>query len=361
MRIALLNLPFDNNFGGSLQRYALVKVLQAMGHEVIHINLIENYHLPWWKVPYSYPKRILRRYIFRKSDRIFIEKYFNKQLRMNSVLMQEFYKKYIPHTDVVVDIQGVKRVCAAHFDAYIVGSDQVWRKNMTRQIGLANYLFKFVTDVKAKRIAYAVSLGTDKNELTESEIVNLTKLYKKFNAVSVREVSALKLLRQYGWNSPQAITALDPTLLLSVDDYLKLMRYSEKSSTTSSEIYCYILDMTEQKRMFIEEKSCQLQKNYKIINLDGFNKISVEDWLTNIYEAEVVITDSYHGTVFSILFNKPFLFLGNEKRGNTRIQSLFQSLEIEPDATLFLDWSRINQKIYGLRKEAECFLMKALE
>ena len=66
MKIALLNLPFDNNYGGNLQRYALIKVLQGMGHEVEHINLQCHYSLPLYKYPYSIPKRMIKKYLLGK-------------------------------------------------------------------------------------------------------------------------------------------------------------------------------------------------------------------------------------------------------------------------------------------------------
>ena len=91
MKIALLNLPFDNNYGGNLQRYALIKVLQGMGHEVEHINLHCSYSLPWYKYPYSIPKRIIKKYLLGKKDEVvFLEKKLEEDMKQRLYLASRF-------------------------------------------------------------------------------------------------------------------------------------------------------------------------------------------------------------------------------------------------------------------------------
>ncbi|WP_330940963.1 polysaccharide pyruvyl transferase family protein [Bacteroides sp. MSB163] len=360
MKIALLNLPFDNNYGGNLQRYALVKVLQYMGHDVVHIYLRTVYFLPWYLKPYSYLKRIIKKYIFRQDICILYEKYQNAEIDKSCEMVLPFYDHYIPHTTPVRSIKEIKQICKNGFDAYIVGSDQVWRKSMTTALGIKNYFFKFLDDNGAKRIAYAVSMDTSCCEFNNSDIRCLSKLYAKFDAVSVREVSALKQLNIYGWNTVKAEVTLDPTLLLSVDNYLMLVNSGATVNLTSDKIFAYVLDQTSDKLKIVKEKAKSMDSDYFLFGIET-SDTTIEQWLNNIYHSKFVITDSYHGTVFSILFNKPFMFIGNERRGNFRIESLFSLLEIENTDNCMFEWQKYNDKISELQKKSFRFLHNALK
>ena len=168
MKIALLNLPYDNNYGGNLQRYALMKVLQDMGHDVTHLNLRFHYHLPWYKVPYSYTKRIILKYVLGRDVRINQEKYSREQYQERCAITESFYQKYIKHTEPLYKLSELKKY--TDFDAYVVGSDQVWRKKIANKYLPTMFLDFLPKDSKAKRIAYGVSLGVAENELSEEEI-----------------------------------------------------------------------------------------------------------------------------------------------------------------------------------------------
>lgn len=345
MKIALLNLPVDNNYGGHLQRFALITFLKRMGFNVIHINLVSKSQLIWYKKIYSYTKRFILKYFFNKNIPILLEKKINEQNLIKNKLSNNFYNKYIPHTSPVYNLKDIKSICQNDFDAYIVGSDQVWRKSMTSQIGLENYFLKFIKDKNVKRIAYAVSLGQEQNELTKKDLKILSPLYQKFNGVSVREIDALYKFKDYEWNNPKPVLAIDPTLLLHREEYMELIKKSQTVSQTDKKIYCYILDYNQNVENKIATIALNKGLSYIIQGLNTTNIVSIEQWLRNIKDAHMIITDSYHGTVFSIIFNKPFIFLGNNKRGNARIQSLFQLFEIKEEDTLNLRWDKIQIKI----------------
>ena len=320
MKIALLNLPFDNNYGGNLQRYALIKVLQGMGHEVEHINLQCHYSLPWYKYPYSIPKRMIKKYLLGQNDvDIWMEYHKNNLRKVIDANALKFYKEYIPHTQEVENIKQIKRLMELNcYDAVIVGSDQVWRKCMTYNIGCENYFLKFVPD-EIKKIAYSVSMGTDVNEYNRKEIKNLSKLYSRFDAVSVREESALSMFCKNGWVLPKAEWTLDPTLLLKVDDYVALIKSNnEVKDITLGKVFSYVLDMNDGIKQELEKCG----KPFVVMGLKDAGNVSIEQWLNNIRCSDMVITDSYHGVVFSIIFGKEFKYMGNIKRGNDRIASL---------------------------------------
>lgn len=356
MKIALLNLPFDNNYGGNLQRYALIKVLQNYGHDVEHINLKFRYTLPWYKIPYSYSKRLFIKIFKDKAQPFFIERGQNKQKEYCEYNANIFYNKYIPHTDTVYTIQQIKdSIDGAHFEAVIVGSDQVWRKSMTGSIGFENFFLKFVGDDTVK-IAYSVSLGSSHCEYTSKEVKKIKELYGRFEAVSVREKSALDIFSHNEWNMPEAVWTLDPTLLLSQNDYNELIKKSNVADLTNGKIFCYSLDMNDNIKSELDKYGLDYVKN----DLHTSGTVSIEQWLNNIKQSQMVITDSYHGVVFSIIYNKPFRFMGNARRGNDRIDSLFTMLGIDGNNTLDCDWNVINERICKLKEKSLSFLMAGL-
>lgn len=360
MKIALLNLPLDNNYGGNLQRYALMTVLNNMGHDVTHINLRIRFKLPWYKKPYSYSKRILNRYILRKSNIIiFKEQHDKEQNEIKTTKTREFYNKYIKHTEICYSINDIIKQTNGRFDAFIVGSDQVWRREMTGQIGLKNYFLGFVGD-KVKKIAYAVSLGVDNNNLSKKEINTLSTLYNRFQAVSVREDLALQSFDNYIWRQPKAELTLDPTLLLGKENYDLLISKTTVSNLTSGKMFCYVLEPSSFSKQTIIKYSKSFNLEYEEMGLNGSDNISIEQWLNNIRQAKIVITDSYHGVVFSIIYNRPFLFLGNQLRGNARVESLFRTLGINQSEGLVNPSNIDNAKFKEMQTKSLNFLLRNL-
>ena len=353
MNIALLNLPFDANFGGNLQRYALITILKKEGHNIEHINLRNNYHLPWYKYPFSYTKRIIKKIFLNSKMPIRIEQYSKKKNLEKNKKAEAFYQKYIPHTKEITQKRDLYKLPL--YDAYIVGSDQVWRKTMTKQFGISTFFFDFVKTPSTIKMAYAVSLGSDRNELTPKEIRHMKSLYKQFNSVSVRETSAIQLFEKYKWDFPQAIQVLDPTLLLTKDDYINLIN-TNKTEPCPGNLFCYILDFNKEKEKIIQKIASQQDLKPFIIQLDG--NTSIEQWLRSFQDAQYIITDSYHGLVFSIIFNKPFTLIQNEKRGNARFDSLLKILDIPTDNNI--NWTEINANIQREREKALLFIKKSL-
>lgn len=355
MKIALLNLPYDNNYGGNLQRYALMKVLQDMGHDVTHLNLRFHYYLPWYKMPYTFTKRIILKYIFGRDLKINQERYSQQEYETKCAVTEPFYQKYIKHTDPITELKQLKQY--QNFDAYIVGSDQVWRKRIAKKYLQSMFLDFLPCDTKVRRIAYGVSLGVAENELSKDEIKQLSDLYRLFNAVSVREDSALELFKTYGWNQPQAVQVLDPTMLLRKEDYLRLI---ELGNTVPSDgnLFCYILDKTDEKRAFISQKVEELHLNPFELGLD--KPTSIEQWLRSFVDAEYIITDSYHGLVFAIIFNKPFYLIKNEFRGNARFDSILRLLSDNKSTNNYsvvsLNQNLCTQRLHSLKRLKEVII-----
>lgn len=340
MKIALLNLPYDNNYGGNLQRYALMKVLTDMGHEVTHINLRSIYRLPYYIAPYCYAKRFVQKYILGKDVRIDIENYNNRIRKQRSSETDKFYNKYIKHTEPCFNVKGIIKLTKGKFDAFVVGSDQVWRKDMIKSLGIQTFFLGFTKGWNVKRIAYGISVGTDNPGYSKKELCQLTPLYRDFDSVTVRESCLIDVFNEYGWNDPQPSNVLDPTLLLDSNTYDNLISAADTNSITDNKIYCYVLDRTPELLSRIDLKSKELGCEYVIHDLDDIdNPVSIEQWLRNIRDSRYVITDSYHGTVFSIIFNRPFEFCGNTRRGNARVNELLKKLHIKKTTDTISDCS----------------------
>lgn len=204
--------------------------------------------------------------------------------------------------------------------------------------------FPFLGDTKIKRFSYAASFGVNSCEYTLDQRRTCSLLLKKFCAVSVREFSAINICRNYF--GVEAEQVLDPTLLLSVDDYKSLIR-KENTETSKGNMLVYILDRTKEKINLAEkiarDKGLQLlwldspDEQNEDSGLKEHVKISVERWLRSFDDAEFVLTDSFHGCVFSIIFKKQFIVLGNRERGLDRFDSLLTLLSLRNRLICSLD------------------------
>ena len=352
MKIALLNLPIDDNYGGNLQRFALVKVLQDMRHDVTHLQTMRKIHLVNWRLPLVFVKRFVLRVFFGKKIHIWVEKYAQENAIENYNRIKPFYDKYVKHTEAITNYTAIKNY--DFFDAYIVGSDQAWRQKIVQPFPLKMFLWDFIK-APAKKIAYAVSLGNSEPELDYATAGCLKKYYDQFKAVSVREKSAINILNKYGWTNPKAEWLVDPTMLLRKEDYLEVVNNAE-TTRMDGDIFCYILDPAKEKMECID--NIAKEKNMKPF-VTGLHKLSIEQWLRNFADAKYIITDSYHGLVFSMIFNKPVKLFFNEFRGNARFESLFELLGISTSQKEF-NWLYINEVIATERQKAIRWLKNAL-
>ena len=352
-RIALLNLAIDDNYGGNLQRYALVRVLQNMGCDVTHLLIMRKWTLWRIKTPVAIIKRLIERFILGKTKSIFIEREYNKRYIASYNRISSFYERYIKHTAPIYSFSSLKK--NKDFDIYIVGSDQVWRERMVRPFPMKAFFLPFVPRQK-KIIAYAVSLGTSDKEFDYRQRSCLKKYYERFQCVSVREISARNILLDYGWENPKAEWLVDPTFLLRKDDYIELVNSAE-TSQMDGKMFCYILDSTKEKMDYIAQVA--EKKNLKPF-VTGLHEISIEQWLRNFVDAEYIVTDSYHGFVFSMIFNKPVKLFFNDVRGNARFESLFSLLNLSINQEIY-DWVQINKILSVERQKAVDWLRNALE
>ena len=356
MRIGVLTLQLHNNFGGILQAYALQKVLKDFGHNVVLIDKSRYVSLgPWYKRYPIYTKRGINRFIFGKNIIVKADIEQNRLLKTIAKYTEPFIEKYI-RRGYTKDFSNIREM---DFDVLIVGSDQVWRPKYFFS-KIENAYLEFAKEWRIKRIAYAASFGTEEWEYTEEQTNNCATQLKKFNAVSVRESSAVQLCNDnFG---VKAEHVLDPTMLLLKEDYIKLFK-DYNAAQSDGNLFCYILDEGEEKKSIVDcvvkEKGLQpfyVNSRYEDLDAPLEERIQqpIEKWLRAFYDAEFVITDSFHACVFSIIFNKPFIVYGNKERGMARFESLLTLFELEERIVSTkeeaikaisepIDWEKVNE------------------
>lgn len=328
MRIVIRTLPLHNNYGGVLQNFALQKALQRLHHTVETLDTgIES--CPWWIYCLSWLKTFFLLFTPKRRPFARIKK---KEKRLEN--FELFVKSNLKTIELAED-KGEKRKSIAEADAIVVGSDQVWRPKYSNNIYEA-----FLRDVKKKsikRVAYAASFGVNEWEYTAKQTRVCSALAKKFDFISVREKSGVKLCKEH--LGVDATWVLDPTLLLDKLDYLDLC----KNVPESSEKYlaAYVLGINENVKRECEEKAKERGLILKMFSADSNASYTIPEWLAMFRDASYVVTDSFHGTVFSIIFGKEFRCIYNETRGAARFESLlnlYNSGKLEEMRQFSLNW-----------------------
>ena len=365
MKIAVLTMTFNNNYGGYLQAYSLMETLKNLGHEpeLLFVQLENNDFKTKVK---KYIKKYLLSFVFKKYERDRYQKIIEKNTNY-------FSDKYIvPRTEKIYSSEDFIKY-ADNYDAYIVGSDQIWRPTMYKFIDQA--FFGFVKNNNTILLSYAASFGVDKWEYTEEQTIRFKKEINRFKHVSVREDSGVSLCKEYF--GLEAIHLLDPTMLLGIEDYRKIIK-EENEPNLDGGLLSYILDKTDDKQYLenlvskefeLKPYSVNVKSNEAETKLEDKIYPTVTSWLKGFDNAKYVITDSFHGCLFAILFNKPFIVYGNEKRGMARFDSLLKIFGLEDrlilkkeDITIEkikkeITWNDVNEKLDKYKIISKDFLI----
>lgn len=376
MKIGILTQPLWFNYGGLLQNYALQKVLQRMGHEVYTID-----RQPDMKYSYSpihmagYIVRLIKRYIFFNKN---IKTSWNPNVSKSTFMYisqntLEFVKNNITTTCPVSSSQLSEIAARYMFDAYVVGSDQVWIPSYYPEA-----FIPFDSRVGVKKIFYAASSGDE--SWMDSEMIreSALKMLSGFCGISVREKSLQKRFNEISKLECEHVS--DPTLLLDREDYINLL---DENSEYTDHIFTYILDTNDFKQRIIEavEECLKLDvhsgtptlsyNNAQKTDIDEAVFAPVESWLQHYYNASFVVTDSFHGTVFSLIFNKQFLVIGNRERGLDRFTSLLDDYglsnrivtsldEVKELVNTTIDFNTVNRKMREKKIKSLDFLTNSL-
>lgn len=382
MKIGILTLPLHTNYGGILQAYALQTVLQRMGHEVKVIQKTRRNLDAKNPSHLVYLKAIVSKYIFRRNISIRVKKskrqYIEKWIKEDKIVRQNtwpFIQRYIH----LREIDGFCQLNENEFDALIVGSDQIWRKQYignTLCSEVTNAFLGFAKTWRVKRLSYAASFGVDRWEFGKWETYKIRELIKRFDAVSVREESGVSLCMQ-NLKYPSAIQMPDPTFLLELSDYWRLIEDKPKNNGT---LHSYILDDTEEKKQFVVSIAHERGLIINMTNsktddwsypLEDRIQPPLENWLCAFRDSDFVISDSFHACVFSIIFRKQFLVIGNPKRGMARFETLLKYFGLEnhliSDINSYdfkkyaeIDYNNIEENLNTLRTKGLNYLLSNL-
>ena len=342
MKIALLTIWHVGNYGAEMQTYATVKALNSLGHEVKVID----YRL-------NEPQRIIDKLI---SKVLFITPAYQK--------FRRFWKSNIPALSHLKNSTDLKDKLG-DFDAYMVGSDQVWNPNITKD-KCFDFFLSFVPENKYC-VSYASSFGISSwkfdKELTERVSVELSK----FQKISCRERDGVNILKDVF--DINATFVCDPTLLF--EGYPELIGNIQENN---SFVY-YPLSVDKEMESFCKEVATSLHLEFIHNNpqttwMNGrvWNRLSIDSWIRNFAQAKFVTTQSFHGTAFSIIYKKQFftIYQGSKVSRISNLlkelgieDRLFPSVEAARSAKPWLkpiNYEEVNERLMKLRKKSWDFL-----
>lgn len=334
-RVLVRTLALGNgNYGGILQAFALQKILSRMGASVdtdtsvpptiagCMFRLLHPVKQQFTKVPW------LRQEAERASNWR-LEEFVARE--MSTVRLYRFRKR--PRSWIV-----------RQYDTFIAGSDQVWRPAYAR---VQSYLFDFLPEeFPGRRFSYAASFGTD--NLTSGDtalLATATEYARRLNVVSVRESGGVQIAQSV-WGV-KALQHLDPTMLLDVSEYEQLIEAAlpDQSARTNFGIVAYVLDrdsfvdsVISKAEQVLNSATTDLSPRRPATAIEyrkspeKFDKASIPEWLSAIKSCSLLITDSFHGCVFAILFGVPFIVVPNHQRGQSRFDSLLSLFGLEDRA-----------------------------
>ena len=244
-----------------------------------------------------------------------------------------FLKKY---TNCVVIKNNFSEIKKNEYDLLMVNSDQTWRKFSIHFHDIA--FLKFAQNWKIPKFVYGASLGYSDWRLSEEDDKMGKNLLRQFSGISVREKGSVGLVEAHFGIKP--IFVLDPTLLIDKRYYLKIIKNFKINNSKIPYIFIYILRKENNIKKYIRYASEQLK--YRIVKVELEEIYSVEKFIYGIYNCKAVITNSYHGTLFSIIFNKPFVSFIAKNSAKERFISLKDTLKIKNRIFEYNEFPNIN-------------------
>ncbi len=337
MRIGIMTFWWSNdNYGQLLQCYALQKYLRDAGHEAYLIRYRDMERSPLWKR------------IVKGLNPYLLYKYLLYNIRRNKIMLEQsnnnrgfdqFREQYLVQSEKLYHSYQELKDSPPEADCYVVGSDQVWNFSLLPKARVNTIIHAYMLDFgppETKRVSYAASWSVD--SLSSRLVDEIQPLLQRFSYVSVREERGIELCRQCGYERAELVC--DPTLLLDADAYRTL--YQSENVQKREEKYLLLYMLNNQcgfdiQKVYDFARGRGLEVVYVTGNgvLDKRDKCfaTIPEWLYLIDNAEYVVTNSFHCCVFSALLGRRFgvvRLTGKLAGMNTRLESLFKQLELEP-------------------------------
>lgn len=317
MKVGIITFHRAVNYGAVLQAYALQQAIKKTGNdaEILDYRCTEVERAASPLLGFRDGEKIknaIMKLLFRMKKNISFYVFMRKYMKLSS--------KAKSHSDL--------KKLSNNYDAFFTGSDQVWNYGCA---GNDDAFFLTFVNEGHKKNAYAASFGTEK--LFDGDPFNYRTLLSDFNSISVREKSGVNIVKNESGRNAEV--TLDPTLLLTKKEWEPVI-----GKCPSKKKYIFVYYIRESKELLNYANELSKRTGYKIVNaknsIEFFLKCSPSDFLAWIYYAEFFVTNSFHGTVFSLLFNKKFAIeLDNGKSVNNRSKELLELVNV--DRTLSLD------------------------
>lgn len=340
MKVGIITITDNNNYGNRLQNYALEKVLFDMNVDVKTI----------WDKKYAKKTQKAKKII----KGVFFPNKYPGLKRMKN--FEEFSKNF---TNIYY--HGYDKELNDMFDAFIVGSDQVFTRSHFNKV-------KFLSEVEtSKGIAFSPSFG--KSYLEDDEKKFFKKLLPKFKKISVREEAGKDIINNL-YSDLDVRILIDPTMLLKSEDWTKIMRKPEKIKSGKFILNYFLGNLSYERNSEIERIA--KENDCDIINIldkkSPFYDCGPREFLWLEKNAFLICTDSFHSSVFSIIFKRPFIIFNREQNNminmNSRLETLIKKFDLRDrlfDKTidsknLNIDYSGVDEKLEFERKQAIDFL-----
>ncbi len=356
-KVGILTFHDAHNYGAVLQAYALKKYLINLGLDATIIN----YH--HYNIPDGFPKKriIKEKTIHNVAKHIYSHKDHNLRWKKFS----SFIKNLVDNEENVYTNE--EELSKLNIDYWICGSDQIWNTEITRGF---NKGFFLDFETKGKKISYAVSMGIP--ELEKKYEKEFENSIKKIDHLSVREESLKEYIKRF--SDREVVKVLDPTLLLERKDYEDILLENK-----IKEKYLLIYALGPDERLTEIAKKKAKENNLKIIELNDFKKIGYfcdqisnagpEEFITLIRNAECIVTNSFHGTIFSIIFGKEFYTITRLNR-NSRMENILEIVDMrdrlldkveDMDNVKSQDYKKAYERLENEAKKSKEFLINSLE
>lgn len=368
MKIGILTYHRAENYGALLQAYALRTYLQSQGHDVSFVDYWPDYHVNYFKV-FSWKRfksatwKIKIIYFLEATIWLPAKKFRQKQLKrfIHERLGMEEKPLYNENSKVT-----------EHYDVVVYGSDQIWRKQNMGGVGFDDWYFGAGNVLADKRIVYAGSMGTVKT--TPADDTYIKEKMQHFQAISVREADLQGYLQSQGVESKFVI---DPVFLLSKEQWLTV---ADKTQVKGKYILFYNLLNRPESVHFAERlsketgltiKEINKKKSFKHLGKRYISGASVEEFLRLVHDAEYVVSNSFHGVAFSLIFQKRVYAVGMGEKAN-RVISLLEMAGISeryihdcmlslPLKSLDIDYQFVNNHLCSFVEDSKLLLKNMLE
>ncbi|KGR76413.1 polysaccharide pyruvyl transferase family protein [Ureibacillus manganicus] len=366
--VAIITLNGYFNYGNRLQNYALQEVIKKLDYDVetilhheLHLSSNEN------KMT-RIVKRIVRNINptnFKKMISIKLTASKRKNANNNRIMaFKQFTEKYINETSYSITSDTSLDFLDSQYDFFVVGSDQIWNPFYHQHEKIVPAIEYLTFAPKEKRLSYAASFGI--NEIPENYIDRVKNGLSGMKSILVREQAGVEIVKKLTGKDAQLV--LDPTMLLTKEKWLSIAEENKNKPKKKFLLTYFLGEMSPETVNFIEKIS--IENNLEIIQLENYKytelyNASPSHFVDFINSASIFLTDSFHGVVFSILLETPFIVFKRHENGPSmysRIETLLQTFKLEnrqinylikkPTEWMYLDFSETREVLLEEREKS---------